>query len=113
MVEKVHGSALPSAELTGEMNFYTLTTAVDIRTEAAGNAASQARLDKTVEIISLNGQPVILGAPSGSGPYELKFVIEHANAWETPEALVNALVTHGVNEGFDANSTTVVIGSTL
>lgn len=80
--------------------------------------ASQKRLDKLFQVVGTRAQPVILGdvvesteaapvtglpvtnsLPSGSNVtvYTVKFVIEHAGAWDTPVTLADSL--NGV-EGF-------------
>lgn len=97
MVEKVNGMVSSDQALTGGLNYYTVRTTLDIRPTGVLSDASQKRLDKLVETISLRAQPVILSAvatttetspadiPSASGSvsvYTLKFAIEHNRAWE-------------------------------
>jgi hypothetical protein len=63
MVEKVHGTSFPGQALTGSLNFYAVRSLMDIRPSAGKNPsdASQKRLDKLIETISLRAQPVIIG----------------------------------------------------
>lgn len=104
MPNKVNGKVFAGEFLSGNLQFYSITTAVDISGAAP---ASQAALDKLVEVISLNGQPVILGAPTGTGPYVLHFAVEHTNAWESNAALVAAIKAHAPVQ-FAADSTLAV-----
>lgn len=103
---KVNGKVSFGEHLTGNLQFYAVTTSVDI-TPATG----QANLDKLVEVISTNGQPVIMGAVTGTGPYVLKFAIEHTGAWENADKLVAAIKAHA--PAFAASTTTALIGETL
>lgn len=89
---KINGKAFAGEFLGGNLQFYTLTTAVDLR---GTTPASQANLDKVIEVISLNGQPVLLGGVLGTGPYTLVFANEHTNAWGTDgSTLVAELKKH-------------------
>lgn len=96
MTQKVNGISKAGQHLTGGLNFYKVRTTLDIRSGAISDA-SQKRLDKLVEAISLRAQPVIMSAvavstesnpsdiPSASGSvtvYTLSFAIEHNMAWE-------------------------------
>lgn len=110
MVQKVHGAVAAGEKLGRNLQFFEIATDVDIRT---GNAVTQANLDKLVEVISLNGQPVILGAPTeDSGTYTMKFATEHYGAW-TAATLEAAIVAHAGHLGFTANGTTITITDTL
>lgn len=111
---KVNGFVAAGENLTGNMDFFVLTTAIDIRVLAAGSAASQARLDKVVEVIALNGQPVIMGAPYVDGSdYVFKFAIEHKGTW-TATGLRDAIVANQTSGmGFTSGNTSVVITDTL
>lgn len=102
---KVNGKVSAGEFLGGNLQFYTLTTSVDIKN-------GQAALDKLVEVISLNGQPVILGAVTGTGPYSMVFAIEHTNAWGDAATLVASLKANAPVE-FGASTTTVTIVETL
>lgn len=106
---KVNGKVMAGEHLTANLQFYALSTAVNI---LGADATSQAALDKLVEVISLNGQPVILGIPKGTGPYTLNFVIEHADAWGDAATLVAAIKAHAPMFKNDA-TLAVVIGETL
>ena len=101
MTQKVHGTVAAGQALTGGLNFYTVRTSLDIRATGAIDDASQKRLDKLVETISLRAQPVILSAvttttetspadlPGATGSvtvYTLKFAIEHNQAWEMQDS---------------------------
>lgn len=134
-VTKVNGLASQDEALTQGLDFWTITTAVNIlatgSTVVSGYAtptASQAALDKLIEIISLNGQPVILNTPTVNGSvYTLTFAIEHPGSWVAgtyasgasvpssgPETLVTAIQTAGVNYGFSSDATlTATLTSSL
>jgi hypothetical protein len=116
MVDKVNGHVLAGESLTGNIDFFTLTTSVNIlASDNGGNPASQARLDKLVEVISLRGQPIIMGTPfTASSNYVFKFAIEHTGAWEgvTP-SLVNAIELHAGHLGFTASNTSVGVSARL
>lgn len=65
---KVNGHAGFDEAITLSMDFWTVTTYFNILTSGDasgnGNAATQAALDKLVEIISQRGQPVIMSNPT-------------------------------------------------
>lgn len=116
MVAKVNGAVSAGEFIGSNLDFYILVTTVDIRAKnAGGDAASQAKLDKIVEVIALNGQPVILAAPTFSTPnYTFKFAIEHKGSWATADALRDAIVAHMVaGSGFTSGNTTVTVADTL
>lgn len=118
MVEKVNGRSFPGNMLGGRPNYITLTTGVDIRPSdaAGGSSASQARLDKVIEVISLRGQPVLFGGVTGSGPYVMRFAVEHFGAWAVPAAmddLVESLVAHAPGMGFTGGNTSVASADLL
>jgi hypothetical protein len=97
---KVHGAAATGEFLGRNYDFFTLTCVT-----AEANLGTAAVLDKVVEVISLNGQPVILGAVTTSGSNKiLKFAIEHTGAWAAAD-LEAALETHGVGFANFANAT--------
>lgn len=102
---KIHGTTNPGQFLTGNLNFYTIRTTLDIRPSAAKDPHddAQARLDKLVAAVSTRAQPIILGAvtavdeqkssitdlPAASAAsgstvtvYTIRFAIEHNMAWE-------------------------------
>lgn len=129
-------SATGVETLTSHMEFITISTGVDIRTAAqnllvdptgAAGALSQAALNKLLEIVSERGQPVIMGAVTGtSSPFGLFLATEHLG-WSAVQGtgvaavggpqLIDRIVTDGVNYGFPADNTAhtlvVTIGSTL
>lgn len=110
MVQKVHGAVAAGEKLGRNLQFFEIATDVDIRT---GNAVTQAKLDKLVEVISLGGQPVILGAPTvDSGTYTFKFATEHYGAW-TERTLASAIIEHAGHLGFTANGVTITVSDTL
>lgn len=107
--------------LSTNMEFFTVSTKVDIRTAAqsGGSAQSQQNLNKLLEIVSLRGQPIIMGAVTvnGSSVYSIPLVTEHAGAWAnsstsaTPiadprsgEDLKARIIADGINYGFGANA---------
>lgn len=119
MTIKSYGYSSSGQHLTGGLDYFTLTTAVDIRPTGvyapagyflnlttptssfpitpppyvvngvsyadltAYNAAraSQIAFDKLIEVISTRGQAVIMGIPSGSGPFVFRWASEHRDAW--------------------------------
>ena len=65
-------ASAPGEFLGKQLDFYTIT---GDGTPALTDAYT---LNRVIEIISLNGQPVIMGTPTAT---ELKFAIEHTGAW--------------------------------
>lgn len=121
MVEKVNGRAAGGDFLGKDLEYFTLTTAVDIRPGAVGSA-SQNALDKVVEVISLRGQPVLMGAVTGSGPYVMRFALEHTAAWGPNTLVAGAAVTSLVETlvaaqaagmGFTSGNTSVTVAQGL
>lgn len=118
----LRASVRAGESLTGNLDFYTVTT-TDVNilpsTDVNGDATSQNRLDKLVEVISLRGQPVILGSVvrSGSGPftYSVRFALEHEGAWANvgTNALRDAIAAAGVDFGFTTGNTTVTVATNL
>lgn len=107
---KVNGRVSSGEFLTGNLQFYTITTTNNILplgvTDATAN--SQKALDKLVEIISLRGQPIILGQPYKSGSdYIVKFANEHTDSWESTPTLAESIAAHGVDFGFTSSNVTV------
>jgi hypothetical protein len=149
-VVKVNGSTATGYEsLTSNFEFITISTAIPIYTfnqvltanswtvgtatanQLAQARASQAALDKLIQIVSLRGQPVIMGTVGlNSGTYSVIMAVEHPAAWSstatsssTPsfstvntanpnvfmadaranEDLVNRIKADGVNFGFGTN----------
>jgi hypothetical protein len=108
-----NGGVAAGEKIGSGLDFYTITTTVDI---SAGvfDSASQNRLNRLIGIIALNGQPVLLGTPvNTSGTYTLKFAIEHAGSWDVA-GLTAAIVAHQLaGMGFTTGNTSVVINPTL
>lgn len=112
-VEKVHGVSDAGEFLTGDMDFFTVRSLVDITTDANGDPAdqSQLNLDKLIETISTRAQPVIIGQVSteSSPNYDdfegfssgtvwvLKFATEHTQAWGP----LNGTVVDELNDALD------------
>lgn len=92
---KVNGNTVAGEALGRNLDFFVLSSTTNILPlSASGNATSQKALDKLVEVISLNGQPVILGTPYASGSdYVVKFATEHTGAW-TAATLKAAVIAH-------------------
>lgn len=107
MTEKVNGKAFAGEFLGKNLDFFIVTSTTDFT--AGGN---QTLFDNVVETISLNGQPIILAAPTrASNVTTLKFAIEHTGAW-TAAGLKTALQAPGI--ALAAGSDTVVtLNSTL
>lgn len=144
-VTKVNGVGATGYEsLTSNFEFITIETAVPIHTFAQSLAdqsvtvstatanqlaqarASQAAFDKLIQIVSLRGQPVIMGAVGlDTGVYSLILAVEHPSAWacaatgssdpsytdanqpwpdaRTGEDLKSRIIADGINFGFGAN----------
>jgi len=115
MVEKVNGRAFGGEFLTGNMQFLTLTTEVDIRTTGMSGAstASQARFDRLIETIATRAQPVILGAITvDESDYIVTFGVEHKDAW-TAASLVDALDVKLPSDGYTTSNTSCTLAETL
>ena len=82
---KKHGKAKAGEFLTGNLDFITIATS---GSDAANDLA--AKLDKVVEVISLRGQPIIMGTATANS---LKFANEHTEAWNKAD-LEAALLAH-------------------
>lgn len=110
-VEKVSGVSEAGESLTGDMDFFTVRTLVDI-TAGAIDDATQIDLDLLVETISTRAQPVILGSVSTEAApdytdfegfsagtiFVLKFATEHRDAWG---ALSGNNVVDELNDALD------------
>lgn len=119
--------------------YITITTGVNIleATSTGGTPASQAALDKLVEIVSLRGQPIILGVPvantgaatgtpavGGAGTYTVRLMNEHQGSWEhaadvtgvfglpNGQSLAATIAQAGVNYGFGSDASLFVSFST-
>jgi hypothetical protein len=113
MGNKVNGVTFAGQHLGSQQDFIIIASTVDFHANTFGSA-SQNALDKLVEIISLNGQPVIMGTPfqdaSNSNKWTLKVAVEHTGAWDAT-SLLNAIVAHQTSGmGFTSGNTTVTIG---
>jgi len=101
-----------SGEFVGRnLDFYTVTTSVNITPGAVGSA-SQIALDTLNQTIALNGQTVLFQL-EGAGV--VKFAIEHTLSWgvdaaASEAALLAALVATGL---FTAENTEVVYAAAL
>jgi hypothetical protein len=144
VTSKPHGFTATGYEsLTSNFEFITISTPVDIRTatQPGGSAASQAALDKLIQIVSERGQPVIMGNVAGSAaPFTLLLTIEHPYAWQCtannvggatgsvptatalglpwPDArvgedLVTKIKADGINYGFNVAGNTVTFSNVL
>lgn len=81
----------PAASLGRDFDFWTLTVAT-----SAADLAATAVLNRVIEVISINGQPVLMGTvTTSSGDKILKFATEHTGAW-TAATLKAALIADGV-----------------
>ena len=116
---KVNGHVAAGAALTSAIDYFTVSTPVNL-TDTGNAVTGVTKLDKLVEIVAQRGQPVILGAVTGNGPYVLKFATEHKGSWNvTGNAVVDtsaadlkaAIIKDGVDFGFDANTTVTVSAS--
>jgi hypothetical protein len=87
MVAKVNGRVSSGEALGRDLQFYTVVfTGHDIRSIAdGGDATSQGKLDKVIEIVAMCGQPVIISSVAyASSNSTLKFAVEHKHAWVDP-----------------------------
>ena len=140
-VTKVHGFVATGYEsLTSNFEFVTIVTKVPIRTyaqmiavavdptapttlELAAAATSQGNLDKLIQIVSLRGQPVIMGSVTGTTTFTVILAIEHPHAWQSAtsgegdprsnEDLLNRLKLDGIGYGFGANLNSIDDSSSL
>lgn len=120
-------SATGVASMSSAFEFITIATAVDILTYAqnvlAGSSldvatASQQNLNKLLEIVSLRGQPVVMGnVVLNAGVYTIMLATEHYNGWGSIESnsadnLKARLIADGINFGFGANLSAVTSATT-
>jgi len=131
MVDKVHGFSETGFEaLTGNMDFFTVRTLVDISPLAVGNATTQAALDTLVETVAMRAAPVIasdvtsaaetgiIDLPASGGAatvFTFKFAVEHTEAWTT-DLLSEALDATGLfvwTSPTTANNVAVTLSLTL
>jgi hypothetical protein len=82
MVDKVNGSAKAGEFLGKQLDFFSVT-AIAL---SGGNAAANKKVvEKLIETISINGQPImlsgtLLGATADGAAYTLKFATEHTGS---------------------------------
>lgn len=104
---KVNGFTVAPAEaVTSQFEYIAISSTVPLLPNGVvsagftGTPDSQAALDKLVEIVSLRGQPVIMGAPAydGTANFTIRFAVEHALTWSasTP-SLAASIQAHAVN----------------
>jgi hypothetical protein len=138
---KYYGNTATGYEsLTSNFEFLTISTAIPIYTFAqvlaslsvtvatatanqlAQARASQAALDKLIQVVSERGQPVIMGAIAlATGTYSVIMAIEHPLAWQVTattglayndprsnEDLVSKIKADGINYGFGTNVSALV-----
>lgn len=99
---KVNGHANAGEFLGRQLDYYLITSPVNIvpngstslgNSTLIGNTVTQLNLDKLIEVISINGQPVILGNTFSVDGINcsLAFAIEHTGAWgnTTATAIAN------------------------
>jgi hypothetical protein len=123
MTDYTYGQARPNwlsntgvESVTSNMEFISVQTQVDIRTYSqnvlAGSSttiatASQTNLNKLLEIVSLRGQPVIMGnVVYTSGLCTILLATEHSGGWSNTtgtSTLLQRLQLDGVNYGFGQN----------
>lgn len=124
MVTKVNGSFIPGEKLGRDLDFFVFAGPVNILvngdSQGNGNAAntgttaSQARLDKLVEVIALRGQPVLSAKPTTDGTtYTLKFATEHTGAWTAADLKAAAIAHHPDFMAANASLITVSVASTI
>lgn len=93
---KVNGRVAAGEFIGRNLDFFTFSSTVSIMPlSGGGNAVTQAAFDKLVEVVSLRGQPIILGAPysAGGGQFAVKFATEHTGHW-TAATLKAAVIEH-------------------
>lgn len=126
MVDKVNGKVSAGEFLGRNLDFFVFTGPVNILTSSTtggnaattGNAVTQAALDKLVEVVSLRGQPVIMGAPffdaaAGPGLYTVKFATEHNGAWTGADLKTAAVANAPAYMAANASLITVTLATTL
>ena len=114
---KVNGHTGAGEHITSNLDYFTFVTPLDLANTVVNTATA---LDRVVEIIATRGQPVIMGAISGSGPYTLKFAIEHKGAWnvngnnavDTSAAdMKAAILAHAPDFSWDSANTSVTLNT--
>ena len=116
---KVNGHAVSGEHLTSNIDYWTITTSIDLANTASStdgvSVTSESALDKVIEIVAQRGQPIIQSPiTSASGVFTLKFATEHAGSWNvtgnlqtdnSASDLANAINAAGIDFGFEASST--------
>lgn len=122
MVTKVNGHAAAGEFLGRNLDFFVFTGPVNILTASTtggnasttGNAATQAELDKLVEVISTNGQPIIMGTPYWDAPnWTVKFATEHTGAWSAATLKAAAIAHSPTFMAANAALITVTVASSI
>lgn len=124
MVDKVNGSVKAGEFLGRELDFFVFSGPVNILVKGdsqgngnsanTGTAATQTKLDKLVEVISLRGQPIIMGKPATDGTtYTLKFATEHTGAWTAADLKAAAIAHHADYMAANAALINVTISTSL
>jgi|ERR1035437_10174572 hypothetical protein len=106
--QAVSNNVTNSVETIGSrQEFITFTTSLDLRSlaDVGGTSFSQANLNKFIQIVSLRGQPVIMGDVTFSAGSTLYMMNEHYQAWGSVNSvsnvkLVDRVALDGVNFGF-------------
>lgn len=122
---KVNGSTLSGESVSSAFDFILISSTVNFLQNGVtsggvtGTANSQAVLDKLIEIVSLRGQPVIIGtvAYDGTTNYTVRVAIDHAGSWPNAVPALGgvggAIALHGIDFGLTASNTTVTFTSTI
>lgn len=106
--QAVSNNVTAAVETVGShQEFITFTTSLDLRSlaDVGGTSFSQANLNKFIQIVSLRGQPVIMGDVAFSAGSTIYMMNEHYQAWNSVNAvsnvkLVDRVALDGVNFGF-------------
>lgn len=111
---QVNGKVTGEQALTLSMDFFTITTSVNIL-QGAFSDASQKALNKLIEVVSQKVQPVLLGvsfSDGGTPPvYTIKLASEHTGCWTAPDLLAAIVANQTQGMGFTNVNTTVTIVS--
>lgn len=124
MVTKVNGAVGAGESLGRDLDFFVFAGPVNILVNGdlqgngnaanTGTTASQAKLDKLVEVISLRGQPIIRAKPTTDGTtYTMKFATEHTGAWTAADLKAAVIAHHADYMAANASLITVSVSSNL
>ena len=93
MIVSPNKHAAAGLSLGSKLDFFTVTTAAI----TAGVDTTGANLSALIEVIAINGQPVISALDTTAGT--LKFAVEHTGAWTaaTLQAAIIAAEVESVN----------------